>query len=347
MLRDVTPRIRDFHSRVSFVVSKELHLTFGAHISQAIILRKAKSSPSQPSVVSKKCKTRQMKNNISILLLVFFLGCGQPQKFENSAIGNNASNTDSITSTRDNISLDHTFNLKQALLFPEKVIKLSIGDSLEWGSIQDIKHLPPTLGKLINLKELNFSCLEKLEDLPSEIGNLINLEKLICDNGNGCAMNISIPSTIGLLQSLKELKLYGALDYREIERGNDSTKMKKLPTAFANLKNLEILDLGRNGLPYVPSQIGALKKLKILRLDYNDIHEIPPFISNLTNLQELSVCANEKIRLPKSLEKIQGLKVFMGDDCVKHKDQKELKRRFPNILFSFESEYDQSPECEE
>src|SRR5215472_10444112 len=72
-------------------------------------------------------------------------------------------------------------NLAKALASPERATSLSINESES-----EMKHLPPKLGTLINLKELEISCLEKLEDIPVEVGHLKKLEKIIIDNGNGC-----------------------------------------------------------------------------------------------------------------------------------------------------------------
>src|SRR5881227_2650739 len=99
-------------------------------------------------------------------------------------------------------------NLAQALASPEKVTSLSIKEY-----DPNIKHLPPKLGALVNLKELEISCLENLEDVPVEIGQLKKLEKLIIDNGNACLMNVSIPASI---TNLKVLRLFGALGPGEI-----------------------------------------------------------------------------------------------------------------------------------
>jgi Leucine-rich repeat (LRR) protein len=67
----------------------------------------------------------------------------------------------------------------------------------------------------------------------------------------------------------------------------------------------------------------------------------PPFVGNLKNLQELSVCGNGGIKLPKSLSNLNGLKIFMGNNHLKIKDQEKLRRLFPKATFSFENEYDE------
>jgi hypothetical protein len=124
-------------------------------------------------------------------------------------------NRNIITSSLIFISLGIAYaesfdNLAQALASPERVTSLSINES-----DSNMKHLPPKLGALINLKELEMSCLENLEDIPVEIGQLEKLEKIIIDTGDGCQMNVSIPASIGELTNLKVLRLYGALDPRE------------------------------------------------------------------------------------------------------------------------------------
>jgi Leucine-rich repeat (LRR) protein len=235
-------------------------------------------------------------------------------------------------------------SFQQAFVAPEKATTLSI-------KTYDpaIKHLPSQLGTLINLVELDISCLENLEDLPSEIGNLKKLEKLIIDNGDSCQMNISLPESMGNLSNLKVLRLYGAIDPREIgsDKPTRPSKVNSLPGTIGKLQNLEVLDLGRNGIKRIPSQIASLQNLKRLALDYNDIHELPPFVGNLKNLQELSVCANGGIKLPKSLSNLNGLKIFMGNNKLKIKDQEKLRRLFPKATFSFENEYDDSAANEE
>src|SRR5882724_10094244 len=236
-------------------------------------------------------------------------------------------------------------NLAKALASPERVTSLSINES---ESDSKMKHLAPKLGALINLKELEISCLENLEDIPVEIGQLKKLEKIIIDNGNGCGMNVSIPASIGELTNLKVLRLYGALDPREIgSSAVPTSKIKPLPATIAKLQNLEELDLGRNALQTIPPEIANLKNLKKLALDANNLHDIPSFIGELKNLRELSITSNGGIKLPQSLSKLSGLKISMGDNHLKLKDQMELRRQFPSAIFDFENEYDDDAVNEE
>lgn len=232
-------------------------------------------------------------------------------------------------------------SFERAFRAPEKVKRLAIQSE-----DPEMKHLPARLGTLINLEALELACLEKLEDLPDEIGKLRKLEELIIDNGNGCQMNVALPRSIGQLENLRVLRLYGALDARDIDSGRRA-RSKSLPDTVGNLRKLEELDLGRNGLRSVPPQVASLRGLKKLGLDYNDLREVPSFVGQLTNLEELSLNSNGGVRLPQSLAGVKGLRVSMGNNALKLKDQKALRSRFPNIAFSFENEFDDDAANEE
>ncbi|MCA1568174.1 MAG: hypothetical protein LC803_21530 [Acidobacteria bacterium] len=244
---------------------------------------------------------------------------------------------DNVQSGNNQSAADVFESLEQAFHAPGKVRHLVLK---KFGP--EMKHLPARLGTLINLEKLEMSCLEKLEDLPVEIGKLRKLEELIIDNGNGCQMNITVPRSIGQLENLKVLTLYGALDPREIGSAQPPrpSQIKRLPPTLANLRNLEELDLGRNGLRAVPVEIASLHKLKRLGLDYNNVREIPSSIGNLKNLRELSLRSNGGVKLPRSLAALRGLRVYLGNNSLKLKDQQKLRSRFPGIVFSFSNEFD-------
>ena len=243
-----------------------------------------------------------------------------------------------VAASPESLQDDGAFDsLEKALRSPEKVRRLTLQSE-----DPTLKHLPAALGTLVNLEALELACLESLEDLPEEIGKLRKLEALVIDNGNGCAMNVSLPRSIGQLSSLRVLRLYGALDGRDVggEGSARTAQVKLLPDALADLQNLEELDLGRNGIRTVPPQVASLRGLKKLSLDYNDIREVPAFVGELKNLQELSINANGGTRLPQSLAGLKGLKVFMGNNKLTLAAQKSLRARFPAAVFNFENEYD-------
>ena len=169
----------------------------------------------------------------------------------------------------------------------------------------------------------------------------------VIDNGNGCGMNISLPQSIGRMQRLRVSRLYGALDPLDLgpDRPARPAKSRSLPVAIAKLRNLEELDLGRNGIGAIPSQIAYLSNLKRLSLDYDRIQDIPSFIGNLTSLRELSLISNaggaeSQIKLPQCMANLTGLKVFMGNNYLTLKDQEAIRKRFPKVIFSFENDID-------
>jgi Leucine-rich repeat (LRR) protein len=227
-------------------------------------------------------------------------------------------------------------NYAQALRSPERVRRLVLTgeESAGW------KRFPPGLGSLVNLEGLEMACMEKLGALPEELGQLGKLEEIVIDNGNGCAMNVSLPRSVGQLSRLRVLRLYGALDGREVGIDARKGKSRPLPDTLGQLQRLEELDLGRNGISTLPQTLASLRGLKKLALDYNDIHTLPASVGELTNLEELSLNANGGVRLPPSLAKRRGLKIFMGNNRLTLVAQRQLRARFPNATFSFENEYD-------
>lgn len=228
-------------------------------------------------------------------------------------------------------------SLAEAFKAPQKVKKLVLQSE-----DQEMKHLPARLGTLVNLESLEMACLEKLEDLPEEIGALGKLRELVIDNGNGCSMNVQLPRSVGRLENLRVLRLYGALDGRDIgaEEGAAAPVSKPLPETLANLSKLEELDLGRNGLAAVPTQVGELRGLKKLGLAYNDIRVLPSFVGNLSKLEELSLNSNGGVKLPDSLAGLKGLRIVMGNNKLTLAAQRSLRTRFPAAVFDFENEFD-------
>lgn len=226
-------------------------------------------------------------------------------------------------------------SLAEAFKAPERVKRLVLQSE-----DPELKHLPGRLGTLVNLEALEIACLEKLEDLPEEIGELRKLRELVIDNGNGCSMNVALPSSIGRLENLRVLRLYGALDGSDAEEGAAAPASRPLPETLGKLSSLEELDLGRNGLTELPKQVASLKGLKKLGLDYNEIGVLPSFVGNLTNLRELSLNSNGGVKLPDSLANVKGLKLFMGNNKLTLRDQASLRGRFPAAVFDFENEYD-------
>jgi Leucine-rich repeat (LRR) protein len=208
------------------------------------------------------------------------------------------------------------YSLEQAARAPKMATRLVIR-AYELGK----EDLSPDLWKLTNLRELDLRFQEDVNELPKEIGNLRWLESLSIYGGS-IAM---IPESIGQLKNLRVLALNHAL-------------AKKVPKEITYLRNLQQLDLENNSLDEIPSAIASLYNLKRLKLTDNNLREIPAPIGNLKNLRELSLNANHIVDLPRSLATIKGLKVYMGNNALKLKDQEKLQKRFPNIVFDFDDD---------
>jgi Leucine-rich repeat (LRR) protein len=271
---------------------------------------------------------------VGLVVLCLFVGVGIEARSKDGSASIEGGRGDARGSFRRGQAFE---SLEQAFKTPEKVRRLVLRSE-----DPETRHLPSRIGTLVNLEALELACLEKLEDLPEEIGALRKLEELIIDNGNGCSMNVSLPRSIGQLENLRVLRLYGALDGRDTdeEEAASKSKSKPLPDTLANLSKLEELDLGRNGITAVPPQVGSLRGLKKLGLDYNAISELPSFVGDLSNLKELSLNSNGGVSLPQSLAGLKGLKVFMGNNKLTLREQRSLRSRFPSAVFNFENEFD-------
>jgi len=225
---------------------------------------------------------------------------------------------------------------KEALQHPQTVIRLKFGGEDEvqakW------RQLPPELLQFTKLEGLMLECMENLEGLPQDIGKLKALRVIDANNGNGCSSNLTIPDSIAQLSNLKMLILYGALDGRDPE--HPERKSKTLPEAVFRLKQLEVLNLGRNGLKTVPEGVSGLTQLSRLNLEYNDLKALPASLGNLKNLHELELRGNTIHDLPPGFAALPDLKIELGNNSLSLAQQKKLQAQFPKAVFSFENEFD-------
>jgi len=160
--------------------------------------------------------------------------------------------------------------------------------------------LPVCIDKLQNLKHLNlFSTqfygrpTQHLVAIPEEIGNLTNLITLNLD-GSGI---VSLPSGIGRLKSLKDLKICR------------TKNLATLPEEIGNLTNLITLSLCASGVASLPSGIGGLKSLKDLNLSFTrNLVTLPEEIGHLTNLTALNLCGSRIASLPSGIGELKSLK---------------------------------------
>ncbi len=141
-------------------------------------------------------------------------------------------------------------------------------------SVSRWTQLPPEIGKLTRLKELNLTN-NSLASLPEELFLLHNLESL-CLNNNKIT---SIPTGIKNLRKLKKLYLRSNL-------------IETIPIEVTELADLNLLDIGHNKLSLLPPEIDKLSNLKYLNLEWNELSSIHSRIGTLTNIKSLLIRGN-------------------------------------------------------
>jgi Leucine-rich repeat (LRR) protein len=151
--------------------------------------------------------------------------------------------------------------------------------------------LPPSIGKLQNLKYLDLSWTNDLLRLPEEIGNLANLNKLCLS----IARITMLPPSIGQLQNLKILDL------------SFTFHLLTLPEEIGNLTNLNTFSLSKSGVTMLPPSIGQLQNLKFLDLgDTEDLLTLPEEMGNLASLNRLNLIGSGVTMLSPSIRKKLG-----------------------------------------
>ena len=140
--------------------------------------------------------------------------------------------------------------------------------------------IPPELGNLTNLVELDLSTNQLTGSIPPELGNLTNLVQLDLSTNQ---LTGSIPPELGNLNNLSSLHL----------ASNQLTG--SIPPELGNLTKLSYLELQNNQLTgSIPLELGNLTNLVGFILALNQLTgSIPPELGNLTNLGVLNLSANQ------------------------------------------------------
>ena len=133
-------------------------------------------------------------------------------------------------------------------------------------------------GKTLNLDRLG------LRVLPPYHGKLAEKQRLDLSYNNFS----SLPSEIGQLTQLKELKLCSNLCVPFC-----------LSPEIGNLRHLVNLKLSGNSLTSLPKEIGEITEMKMMDLSHNCLTELPSSFENLENLLELRLDNNRLTKLPK------------------------------------------------
>lgn len=170
--------------------------------------------------------------------------------------------------------------------------------SLNFWNNQLTGTLPPAIGDLTGLTNLQIVANPIGGTIPEELGNLTQIQTLILDQTQ---LNGPIPDSIGNLTDLQMLIL------------SRNQLTGTIPAELGYLGNLEILYIWNNDLSgEIPGALGDLSELLELGLDKNRLSgSIPWQLGNLTNLQQLGLFDNQLTgAIPSELGSLTNLQVL-------------------------------------
>lgn len=175
--------------------------------------------------------------------------------------------------------------------------------------------LPDSLGKLVNLEELELDKCKRLKTLPSSLGGLTNLRRLSLRE---CKEITFLPPSIVRCTKLTELCLLKCIslkhlpaDIGDLRLLEDLNMMKcksitEIPRSIGSCEYLAFLDLTNcKKLEILPDELGGLSRLRVLQLDgCASLLEIPSLIGDLPKLEvlEFENCSSLK-EIPASCSK--------------------------------------------
>ncbi|KAF8035675.1 hypothetical protein BT93_C1646 [Corymbia citriodora subsp. variegata] len=193
--------------------------------------------------------------------------------------------------------LDHHPRIEQLPKSIKGVVKLT---RLSLLGCLGIKELPPSIGELKMLEELDVSR-SGIVKLPDSIGNLKKLWLMHLD----FTRVTKFPPTIGQVVMLKEIFAKKCWDLTE-------ENLEEIE----NLSHLRILDLSYTRIRKLPEVIGRLSHLQTLKLGSINLQQVKALPSSLTSLE---VQAIEFSFLPNlsSLVNLNYLELYRLSDFLK------------------------------
>ena len=235
---------------------------------------------------------------------------------------------DSIGGLTSLIGLDlSACNALQAL--PESITNLTSLTYISVTRCPELVSLPRGFENLVNLDKENFmQAIKSVRLLPESIVHHPYLQDMTELDLNNARVE-SLPNSIGNLQSLKTLGLYGCKD------------LKSLPESIGNLEGLTTLNLFYcHALTSLPESIGNLKSLTTLKLMYcKNLESLPRRFSELTNLEFLALEGCDSLQsLPQGLQNL-NLKTLLVPRHIAN-DSEKFPRDLRQALKSKGCTYD-------
>ncbi|KAG0903415.1 hypothetical protein G6F34_001141 [Rhizopus arrhizus] len=113
---------------------------------------------------------------------------------------------------------------------------------------------------------------------------------------------ITLPRAIGQLVNLEILDV-------------SKNQLEFIPDSIQYLKKLKALNLSKNKLTHIPKTFGQLLHLTVLLLNHNHLTELPNEIAHLHHLEHFDISHNRLKSIPAEITAIRALKKFLADDC--------------------------------
>jgi hypothetical protein len=181
-------------------------------------------------------------------------------------------------------------------VFPKELYNFK--ESLEIIDLSDnlLTELPDDLHVFSKLKII-FLSNNPFEVLPEVLGKCSTLKMI---GAKACKIN-TIPSN-SLPKSLKWLTL-------------TDNKIKKIPSAIGDCKDIQKLILSGNEIEEIPAEIVSCENLELIRLASNKLEEFPSVLFSLPSLTWLAFSGNPFV---KKIESFQLIQFEKGDFEVEH-----------------------------
>eukprot|EP00531_Pseudo-nitzschia_arenysensis_P004464 CAMPEP_0116144100 /NCGR_PEP_ID=MMETSP0329-20121206/15810_1 /TAXON_ID=697910 /ORGANISM="Pseudo-nitzschia arenysensis, Strain B593" /LENGTH=513 /DNA_ID=CAMNT_0003639477 /DNA_START=101 /DNA_END=1642 /DNA_ORIENTATION=- len=187
---------------------------------------------------------------------------------------------------------------------PLCILGLDALEILDLSNAHLLESIPAWIGKLSNLRELYLPNLGRFTRLPDAVWDLRKLQIFAYAHWNAShessRLDISIPSSIGQMTNLRELRM---------------AEVAHLPEEIGNLSNsLELLELPTFKGDSLPISIGKLTKLRALVIQKAPLlRSLPESIGDLTSLQKIILQDSGIQSLPNSIGNLNKLRCLSLD----------------------------------